>query len=96
MDSLLSLYTYAWMYEQRLQASNTLSTALYTRDSSIDFTTRAAKILARTTGMPVYVGGSVSFGGPGMGATVEEEVEGLKAVIDVVVREVERKRDEGP
>lgn len=75
-----------------MQGSNPLSTALYTRDSSIDFTTRTAKILARRVGMPVYVGGSVSFGGYGMGPTVEEEVEGLKAVVDVVVREVERKK----
>lgn len=45
--------------------------------------------------MPAYVGGSVSFGGGyGMGPTVEEEVEGLKAVVDVVVREVERKKAE--
>lgn len=80
---------------QRIQGTNTLSTALYTRDSSIDFTTRTAKILARRTGMPAYVGGSVSFGGGyGMRPTVEEEVEGLKAVVDVVVREVERKKAE--
>lgn len=78
-----------------MQASNTLSTALYTRDSSIDFTTRTAKILAMRMGMPVYVGGSVSFGGYGMGPTVEEEVDALRAVVEVVVGEVERRKDEG-
>lgn len=45
--------------------------------------------------MPVYVGGSVGFaGGNGVGPTVEEEVEGLKVVVDVVVREVERTKEE--
>ncbi len=42
--------------------------------------------------MPVYVGGSVNFAGPGMVASVEEEVEGLRAVVDAVMGEVERKR----
>jgi len=70
---------------QRLQASNTLSTALYTRNSSIDFTTR----------VPVYVGGTVNFGVAGMGPTVEEEVEGLKGVVDVVLAEVGKKNKEG-
>lgn len=83
------------MSRQRLQASNTLSTALYTRNSSIDFTTRVAKILARRTGMPVYVGGTVNSGVAGMGATVEEEVEGLKGVVDVVLAEVGKKNKEG-
>jgi len=45
--------------------------------------------------MPVYVGGSVGFGGYGVGPTVEEEVEGLRAVVEVVVREVDREKEEG-
>ncbi|KAI9873396.1 MAG: hypothetical protein M1830_000464 [Pleopsidium flavum] len=89
--ALSSLGSFVYAMPDRLQASNTLSTALYTRDSSVDFTTRVAKILARRTGMPVYVGGSVDFG---MGATIEEEVEGLKGVIDVVVAEVGKTKEE--
>jgi hypothetical protein len=40
--------------------------------------------------MPVYVGNSMSFASAGMGGTVEEEIEGFKKVITVVIGEVEK------
>ena len=61
-----------------------LSTALYSVSSNIDFATRVAKIVARKTGKPTYVGCSVSFAG----ATVEEEIEGVKIAIDAIIREI--------
>jgi hypothetical protein len=73
---------------QRLNAGQTLSTPLYTYESSIEFTTRFAKLLARKTGRPVYVGNSISFASAGMGGIVEEEMEGFKKVVEVVMEEV--------
>ena len=67
--------------EQRLDEKNVLSTTLYESGSSIDYATRAAKILARRTKTPAYVGCSMNFAG----TTVEEEMEGLTKVIDNVM-----------
>ena len=75
-----------------MNVGQTLSTPLYTYESSVEFTTRLAKLLARKTAKPVYVGNSISFASAGMGGTVEEEIEGFKKVIEVVIDEV-RKSD---
>ena len=73
---------------QRWNPGQTLSTPLYTYESSIEFTTRLAKLLARKTGKPVYVANSMSFASAGMGGTVEEEMEGFKRVVEVVMDQV--------
>lgn len=73
---------------QRINAGQTLSTPLYTYESSVEFTTRLAKLLARKTGKVVYVGNSISFASAGLGGTVEEEMEGFKRVVQVVLGEV--------
>jgi hypothetical protein len=75
---------------ERLNAGQTLSTPLYTYESSIEFTTRLAKLLARKTAKPVYVGNSISFASAGMGGTVDEEMEGFKKVVEVVMDEVRK------
>lgn len=49
-----------------------------------------ARLLARKTKRPVYVGNSMSFASAGMGGTVEEEMEGFKKVVRVVMNELER------
>jgi hypothetical protein len=77
-----------------MNPGQTLSTPLYTYESSVEFTTRLAKLLARKTGKPVYVGNSISFASAGMGGTVEEEMQGFKKVVEVVMDEV-RKSGEG-
>ena len=69
------------MQEQRTNSSNVISTALYSSGSSIDYTTRLAKILVRKTATPVYVSCSMNFAG----LTVEEEMEGLTQVVDVIM-----------
>jgi hypothetical protein len=51
----------------------------------VDFATRLAKVLARKTAKPVYVGNSISFASAGMGGTVEEEMEGFRRCVEVVV-----------
>lgn len=73
-----------------MNLGQTLCTQLYTYESSIDFTTRLAKLLARKSKRPVYVGNSMSFSSAGMGGTVEEEMEGFKAVVEVVMAEVDK------
>jgi hypothetical protein len=73
-----------------MNKGQTLSTPLYTYETSVEFTTRLAKLLARKTERPVYVGNSISFASAGMGGTVEEEMEGFKKVVDVVMDEVRR------
>jgi hypothetical protein len=73
---------------QRLNNGQTISTPLFTQESTLEFTTRIAKLLARKTGKPVYVGNSISFASAGMGGTVEEEMEGFKKVVEVVMGEV--------
>ena len=75
------------MLAQRLNPGQTLSTPLYTYEASLDFTTRLAKLLARKAGRPVYVGNSISFASAGMGGTVEEEMEGFRKVVEVVMEE---------
>jgi hypothetical protein len=47
-----------------------------------------ARLLARKTNRPVYVGNSMSFASAGLGGTVEEEIEGFKKVVEVVMAEV--------
>lgn len=77
---------------QRTNPNNILSTPLYAQESSIDFTTRIAKVLAKKMQMPVYVGNSISFASAGLGGSVEEEMEGFKICIDTVVEHVNRIR----
>lgn len=58
--------------------------------NSIEFATRAAKILARRTGTPVYVSSSVDLSwGPGNAGAPEvgEEVEALRKVVELVAKQ---------
>lgn len=66
---------------ERLNSSNVISTVIYSSGSSVDYANRVAKILARKTMLPVYVGCSMDFSG----LTVEEEIEGLTKVIETVM-----------
>lgn len=77
---------------QRNNPSDPLSTPLFTPASTLDFTTRMAKVLTRRLKKPVYVGNSISFASAGMGGTVEEEMEGFKRVVEVVVGLVHKEK----
>jgi len=72
-----------------------LSTPLYTHSGNLDFTTRLAKLLARKVGKPVYVGNSISFASTGMGGTVEEEMEGFRRCVDVVMDQLAKEQESG-
>jgi hypothetical protein len=67
-----------------------MSTPLYNQPSSLDFATRMAKVIALQTGRPCYVGSSINLSGAAGGGTVEEEMEALRAVVDVVTTAIER------
>lgn len=76
-------------FEQRLQPNEPLSTVLCAIPSSIDFATRAAKIVTRRTEKPTYIGCSVGFGN----ATVEEELAVVKAAVAGILSLIEDKSD---
>ena len=65
-----------------------MCTNIFTYQSSVDLATRMASLLARKTKRPVYVGNSMSFASAGMGGTVEEEMEGFKKIVEVVMEEI--------
>ncbi|KAF2124662.1 hypothetical protein P153DRAFT_301612 [Dothidotthia symphoricarpi CBS 119687] len=79
------LGSFVYAMPNRMSPADTLSTPLFTHSGTIDFTTRLSKVLARKTGKPVYVGSSLSFASAGMGGTVEEEMEGFRRVVEVVM-----------
>jgi hypothetical protein len=54
-----------------------------------------AKVLTRRLKKPVYVGNSISFATAGLGGTAEEEMEGFKRVVEVVVGLVNKEKTVG-
>ncbi|KAF2442965.1 hypothetical protein P171DRAFT_363035 [Karstenula rhodostoma CBS 690.94] len=79
------LGSFVYAMPNRNNPSDPLSTPLFTPPNTLDFTTRLAKVLTRRLKKPVYVGNSISFASAGMGGTVEEEMEGFKRVVEVVM-----------
>ncbi|KAF2864917.1 hypothetical protein BDV95DRAFT_632590 [Massariosphaeria phaeospora] len=84
-SSSTPLGSFVYAMPNKSSPANTYSTALFTHSATIDFTTRLSKVLARKIGKPVYVGNSISFASAGMGGTVEEEMEGFRRCVEVVV-----------
>lgn len=62
-----------------------MSTALYSHPSSLDFTTRMSKLLARRLSKPCYLGNSISLSSAAGGGNVEEEMEAFRIVVDTVL-----------
>ncbi|PYI27009.1 hypothetical protein BP00DRAFT_429779 [Aspergillus indologenus CBS 114.80] len=67
-----------------------LSTSIYSAPNSVEYTTRVAKILARRLRTPVYVGSSIDP--TSLGLQVEEEMEGLRQIVEAVVKRWEAAR----
>ncbi|MCJ1249103.1 hypothetical protein MMC30_006326 [Trapelia coarctata] len=84
-----ALGSFVYAMPNYLDPSDVFSTALFPIPSSIDFATRVAKILARRTLKPTYVGCSATF----PGATVEEELAGGRAAIETIMGELTAKED---
>lgn len=80
---ILSLDPY--VNPQKYNPNQPLSTTIYSVEATLEFTTRLAKILAKKTGMPIYVGNSISFASTGLGGTMEEELEAFKQVVAVAL-----------
>ncbi|RDI78787.1 hypothetical protein Vi05172_g11174 [Venturia inaequalis] len=89
-SALCSLGSFVYALPNRLNPSQPLSTPLYSMGDTLDFATRMAKLLAKKMGVPCYVGNSMSFAGMGRGGDVEEEMEGFRLVVKVVMGEVEK------
>jgi hypothetical protein len=87
MPFIISSLARVWanVCAQRANPAEALSTPLFTHGGTLDFATRLSKVLARKTGKPVYVGNSSSFASAGMGGTIEEEMEGFRRVVEVVM-----------
>ncbi|KAK3905927.1 hypothetical protein C8A05DRAFT_12291 [Staphylotrichum tortipilum] len=79
------LGSFVYALPDRYNPTQPLSTALCTVEPTLEFTTRLAKLLARRTQLPVYVGNSISLASTGLGGTVEEEMEAFKKVVEVTL-----------
>ncbi|KAI9833980.1 MAG: hypothetical protein M1826_005885 [Phylliscum demangeonii] len=86
------LGSFVYAIPDRRHTSEVFATGLYAQESTVDLTTRLARLLARKLQMPVYVGCSASFASAGLGGTMEEEMEGVKRCLDVVLETVQRER----
>ncbi|KAJ4302099.1 hypothetical protein N0V88_002235 [Collariella sp. IMI 366227] len=79
------LGSFVYALPDRYNPSQPLSTALCTVEPTLEFTTRLAKLLARKTQLPTYVGNSISLASTGLGGTVEEEMDAFKKVVEVTL-----------
>ncbi|RSL77830.1 hypothetical protein BHE90_007438 [Fusarium euwallaceae] len=84
-----SMGSFVYALPNRLNPVQPLSTTLYSSESSVEFTTRLAKLLARRMQLPVYVSNSMSFADAGMGGTVEEEMEAFKTIVQIVLEKLQ-------
>ncbi|OTA94379.1 hypothetical protein M434DRAFT_20909 [Hypoxylon sp. CO27-5] len=82
-DQAVPMGSFVYALPDKYNPSQPLSTTIYSVEATLEFTTRLAKILAKKTQMPVYVGNSISFANTGLGGTVEEEMEALKKVVEI-------------
>lgn len=73
---------------QRLDAQQPLSTTLFPHEPTVEFTTRLAKLIARRTQLPAYVTNSMTLADAGMGATIEEEMEAFRGIVDIVLEQL--------
>ncbi|GAB1314865.1 hypothetical protein MFIFM68171_05075 [Madurella fahalii] len=83
------LGSFVYALPDKYNPSQPLSTPLCTVEPTLESTTRLAKLLARKTQLPTYVGNSISFASTGLGGTVEEEMETFKKVVEVVLSKLQ-------
>ncbi|KAI1266708.1 hypothetical protein F5Y18DRAFT_416477 [Xylariaceae sp. FL1019] len=77
--------SFVYSLPDKYNAGQPLATTIYSAEATLEFTTRLAKILAKKTQMPVYVGSSISFANTGLGGTMEEEMEAFKKVTAIAL-----------
>ncbi|KAK4138565.1 hypothetical protein BT67DRAFT_413035 [Trichocladium antarcticum] len=83
------LGSFVYALPDRYNPSQPLSTPLCTVEPTLEFTTRLAKLLARRTQLPTYVGNSISFASTGLGGTVEEEMDAFRKVVEVTLAKLQ-------
>ncbi|SPQ21278.1 7fa8779b-b04c-43b6-8860-922151f96b57 [Thermothielavioides terrestris] len=83
------LGSFVYALPDRYNPAQPLSTPLCTVEPTLEFATRLAKLLARRTQRPTYVGNSISFASTGLGGTVEEEMEAFKKVVEVALSQLQ-------
>ena len=89
-QSALGSFVYA--LPNRLNPSESLCTTLYAQQGTLDFATRVAKIVAKRIARPVYVGWSGELGG--IGRQVDEEMEGVRKVVEGIMGVFEGQNEE--
>ncbi|CAJ2508264.1 Uu.00g094500.m01.CDS01 [Anthostomella pinea] len=72
-DQPVPMGSFVYALPDRYNPDQPLSTTIFSVEATLDFTTRIAKILAKKTHMPVYVGNSMSFSSTSLGGTEEME-----------------------
>ncbi|OPB45023.1 hypothetical protein A0O28_0091610 [Trichoderma guizhouense] len=77
--------SFVYALPDRFNHQQAIATTLFSAESSLEFTTRVAKLVARKTELPVYVTNSISLESMGMGGTVEEEMEAFKSVAEAIL-----------
>ncbi|GAP92719.1 hypothetical protein SAMD00023353_8900100 [Rosellinia necatrix] len=88
-DKPAPMGSFVYALPDKYNPAQPLSTTLYSAEANLEFTTRLARILARKTDMPVYVGNSISFASTGLGGAMEEEMEAFKQVVGVALDKLE-------
>ncbi|KAK5656180.1 hypothetical protein OQA88_4940 [Cercophora sp. LCS_1] len=83
------LGSFVYALPDKYNPAQPLSTPLCTVEPTLEFTTRMAKLIAKKTQLPTYVGNSISFASTGLGGTVEEEMEAFKQVVQLVLSKLQ-------
>ena len=78
-------------FGQRTAPRTALSTTLCPSHSCDEYATRIAKILATRTRIPAYVGCSINS--TQLGLTVEEEMEGVRKMVDIIMERWQQRQD---
>ena len=81
-----ALGSFVYSVPNRLQPAEPLCTTLYTQPGTIDFATRVAKIVAKRTGKPTYVGwsGELEAGGVQFEEHMEVYKQAVEAILEVL------------
>ncbi|KAL6862309.1 hypothetical protein J3F83DRAFT_762615 [Trichoderma novae-zelandiae] len=92
LSSSRPMGSFVYALPDRFNQQQAIATTLFSAESSLEFTTRVAKLVARKTQLPVYVTNSISLESMGMGGTVEEEMEAFKSVAEAILSVLPKKQ----
>ncbi|KAI5924662.1 hypothetical protein F4810DRAFT_662690 [Camillea tinctor] len=84
-DKSVPMGSFVYALPDKYNPNIPLATTIYSVEETLEFTTRLAKLLAKKTNMPVYLGNSISLANMGLGGTMEEEMEVFKKVVEVLL-----------